>query len=74
VTEIIKGGLKKLLNEKEVAEQIGMSTHWLRRKRLTGGGIPFLKMSNGAKSAVRYEEEAVEAYKRSRVRTSTSEA
>jgi len=62
----------KLLNEKEVAEQIGMSVHWMRRKRLTGGGIPFLKMSDHG--AVRYEEEAVEAYKRSRVRTSTSAA
>ena len=59
----------KLLNEKEVAEQIGMSVHWMRRKRLTGGGIPFLKMSDGG--AVRYEEEAVEAYKLSRRREST---
>ncbi|MBU5635502.1 helix-turn-helix domain-containing protein [Geomonas sp. Red69] len=62
----------KLLNEKEVAEQIGMSVHWLRRMRITGGGIPFLKMGNGAKAGVRYEVDAVEAFKRSRVRTSTS--
>ncbi len=62
----------KLLNEKEVAEQIGMSVHWLRRKRITGGGIPFLKMSDGAKGGVRYETEAVETFKRSRVKTSTS--
>ena len=62
----------RLLNEKEVAALIGMSVHWLRRKRLTGGGIPFLKMSDNG--AVRYEEEAVETYKRGRVRTSTSAA
>lgn len=63
----------RLLKEREVAEQIGMSVHWLRRKRITGGGIPFLKLGEG-KSAVRYEEEAVEAFKRSHVRTSTSQA
>lgn len=63
----------KLLNEKEVAEQIGMSVHWLRRKRLTGGGIPFLKMGDGAKGGVRYEQGAVEEFKNSRVRRSTSD-
>jgi len=60
----------KLLKEKEVAEQLGMSVHWLRRKRLTGGGIPFLKMS--AHGAVRYEQGAVNVFKAGRVRTSTS--
>jgi len=64
--------MTKLLNEKEVAERLGMSVYWMRHKRLTGGGIPFIKMGDGAKGGVRYEEEAVEAYKRSRVRTSTS--
>ena len=61
----------KLLNEKEVAAQIGMSVHWMRRKRLTGGGIPFLKMSDHG--AVRYDESAVEEYRRGRVRLSTSD-
>jgi len=61
----------KLLGEKEVAEQIGMSVHWLRRKRITGGGIPFLKMAEG-KGAVRYDQESVEEFKRSKVRRSTS--
>ena len=59
----------KLLNEKEVAEQIGMSVHWLRRKRITGGGIPFLKMSDGG--AVRYEQGAVTEFINSRSRRST---
>jgi hypothetical protein len=62
----------KLLREKEVAERTGMSVFWLRQKRITGGGIPFIKMGDGAKGAVRYEEEAVESFKRSRTRTSTS--
>jgi len=60
-----------LLREQDVAELIGMSVHWLRRKRLTGGGIPFIKISDHG--AVRYEPAAVEAYKSSRVRRSTSE-
>lgn len=62
----------KLLKEKEVAEMIGMSVHWLRRMRIVGGGIPFIKMSDSAKGGIRYEDAAVEAFKRSRVRTSTS--
>lgn len=61
----------KLLREKEVAEMIGMSVSWMRRKRLTGGGIPFIKMSEGG--AVRYEQGAVDTYKASRVRRSTSD-
>jgi len=64
--------MSKLLNEKEVAEQIGMSVHWMRYKRLSGGGIPFLKMGDG-RGAVRYEQGAVDAFKLSRVRRSTSE-
>lgn len=69
----------KLLRETEVAEQIGMSTHWLRRKRLTGGGIPYLKMSGastgagGDKGAVRYAQSSVDAFVASRVRSSTSD-
>lgn len=63
----------KLLKEKEVAELIGMSVHWLRRKRVTGGGIPFLKMGDGLKGGVRYEESAIESYKETRARRSTSE-
>lgn len=62
----------KLLNEAEVAEQLGMSVHWMRRKRLTGGGVPFLKMSDGAKAAIRYEQSAIDAYKTSRMRANTS--
>lgn len=71
--------MSRLLKEQEVAEQIGMSVSWLRRKRLTGGGIPYLKMSSGAcnekggKGAVRYEQSAVDAFKVSIVRRSTSE-
>jgi len=61
----------RLMTEKEVAEQIGVSVHWLRRKRVTGGGIPFIKLSDG-KGAVRYDQGAVEAFMQGRVRKSTS--
>jgi hypothetical protein len=62
----------KLLTEKEVAAQISMSVHWLRRMRITGGAIPFIKMP-GVKGAVRYEPAAVEAFLRGRMKKSTSQ-
>ena len=60
-----------MLNEKEVAEILGMSVWWVRRKRQTGGGVPYIKMSPGERGGVRYEIETVEAFKRSRVQRST---
>ena len=50
---------------------VGMSVHWLRRKRWEGGGIPFIKMSE--KGAVRYSEEVVIRYLDAHFRTSTSD-
>lgn len=61
-----------LLTEKEVAQRIGMSVHWLRRKRWSGGGIPFCKLGGGEGGAVRYRPEDVEAFIAERVRKSTS--
>jgi hypothetical protein len=46
-----------------------MSVHWLRRKRWEGGGIPFIKMTDGG--AVRYSGKTVQSYLDSRFRTST---
>jgi predicted DNA-binding transcriptional regulator AlpA len=62
-----------LLNEHEVAQMIGMSVHWLRRKRWEGGGIPYIKMGGGRGASVRYAPEAVEAYIAAKVRKSTSD-
>ncbi|QSV46080.1 helix-turn-helix transcriptional regulator [Geobacter benzoatilyticus] len=62
-----------LLNEKEVARLIGMSTHWLRRKRWEGGGIPYIKLSGG-NGAVRYRSEDVINFVESRCCTNTSHA
>jgi predicted DNA-binding transcriptional regulator AlpA len=62
----------RLLNEKEAAERIGMSVHYMRRLRVVGGGIPYIKLG-GLKSAVRYEEGAIEAFIGARIKTSTSQ-
>ena len=63
--------MPKLMTEKETAVMVGMSVHWLRRKRWEGGGIPFIKISD--KGAVRYSEEVVIQYLDARFRTSTSD-
>lgn len=61
--------MNRLMTEKETALMVGMSVHWLRRKRWEGDGIPFIKMSQ--RGAVRYEEETVRHYLDERFRTST---
>lgn len=45
----------KLLNQKQVAEIIGLSEAWLERKRWEGGGIPYRKLGR----CVRYDEHDV---------------
>lgn len=65
--------MSELLNEKEVAKLIGLTVHWLRRKRWSGGGIPFIKIANGSAGAVRYRREDVERFIESKVRKSTSD-
>lgn len=61
--------MPRLMTETETAVMVGMSVHWLRRKRWEGDGIPFIKMTDGG--AVRYSEETVLKYLDSRLRTST---
>jgi len=63
--------MQKLMTEKETAALVGMSVHWLRRKRWEGGGIPFVKLSE--RGAVRYAEETVTQYIDAHFRTSTSD-
>lgn len=45
----------KLLNQKQVAEIIGLSEAWLERKRWEGCGIPYRKLGR----CVRYDEHDV---------------
>ena len=61
--------MPKLMTEKETAVMVGMSVHWLRRKRWEGGGIPYIKMAD--RGAVRYSEDVVQKYLNERFRTST---
>lgn len=63
-----------LLDEIEASLRTGMSVHWFRRKRWSGGGIPFIKMGDGAKGAVRYRGADVDAFISARVRRSTSDS
>lgn len=60
-----------LLNETQVAEIIGLTVHWLRRKRWAGGGIPFIKIADNG--AVRYRQEDIEKFLNARVQSSTSD-
>jgi hypothetical protein len=61
--------MPRLMTETETAVMVGMSVHWLRRKRWEGGGIPFIKMTHGG--AVRYSEDIIRDYVESHYRTST---
>jgi predicted DNA-binding transcriptional regulator AlpA len=58
-----------LLHAKQVATQLGVSTSWLAKSRLTGTGPRFIKIGR----AVRYSMPAVREYILSRQRNSTSE-
>ena len=62
--------MSNLINEKQAAEKIGLSVHWLRRKRWSGGGIPYVKVSTGG--AVRYRSEDIDAYVSRRVQELTN--
>jgi len=57
------------LNETQAAEFLGVSVFWMRRARWAGNGPEFLKYG----AAVRYAPEALQAYRNSRVRRSTSD-
>jgi hypothetical protein len=61
--------MKRLLTEKEAAERLGLKPKTLRKKRVVGGGPPYVKLG----FAVRYEEDALERYAAERVRLSTSD-
>jgi len=55
--------------EHQVSEITNMSLAWLRKKRITGGGIPFSKMGR----TVKYRLSDVQEYMEQRMVRSTSE-
>ena len=61
--------LARLLTPLETAQLLGVSLSWLAKARLRGDGPRFVKIGR----SVRYREEAVLEFIRSRTRNSTSE-
>jgi hypothetical protein len=61
--------LPRLLTERQVADILGISVKTLRNWRVSGGPLPFVKISR----AVRYEPEAVARLIAQQRRTSTSD-
>jgi hypothetical protein len=50
--------MKKFLNEKEMAQRLGVSVAWLRKRRITGGGPVFCKMGR----LVRYPDDSADVF------------
>ena len=61
--------MDRLLTTKEAARFLGVSEAFLERDRWAGASIPFIRVGS---RAVRYEISALDAFVRSRVRTSTA--
>ncbi len=59
----------RLLTTKEAANFLGVSEAFLERDRWAGADIPFIQVGS---RAVRYQLSTLEAFVRSRVRTSTA--
>jgi hypothetical protein len=57
-----------LLTPKETAVHLKLSTSWLAKQRLKGGGPPYLKLEG----AVRYPLVDLQLWKKARLRLSTS--
>jgi hypothetical protein len=64
---------KRNLTEREASDEYGMSVHWYRRKRWSGGGPVYIKVSDGPGGKVLYPEESLDRYFASRTRNSTSD-
>ena len=59
----------RLLTETEVEDKYGFTVSWLRKRRVTGGGIPYLKIG----PSVRYRPRNIGVYLESCMRNSTSD-
>lgn len=57
------------VGEAQVSAITDMSLAWLRKKRITGGGIPYSKMGR----TVKYRLDIVQEYMEQRMVSSTSE-
>ena len=61
--------MKTLLTEIEVAKQLALTTHPLRKWRWLGKGPHFIKIG----SSVRYEQEKINTFIEANIKESTSE-
>jgi predicted DNA-binding transcriptional regulator AlpA len=59
---------EQLLTPKQAAAFLNLSTSWLAKQRLTGGGPPYIKMGG----AVRYSASVLQEWMRGKQRLSTS--
>lgn len=62
--------MKKILRTREAAAYVGLAKSTLEKKRLTGDGPPFVRLSH---RAVGYDVAALDAWLAQRVNISTSE-
>jgi predicted DNA-binding transcriptional regulator AlpA len=60
----------QVLTPKQAAAFLNLSTSWLAKQRLKGGGPPYIKMGG----AVRYSAAALQEWMRGKQRLSTSGA
>jgi hypothetical protein len=58
---LVSNSQQQLLCDKDVAKALNISVSTMRRWRMTGGGVPFLKIGG----AVRYSPESLRDYLKS---------
>jgi len=62
--------LDQLLTESETSDLISLTPRWLQKKRMEGGGIPFVRISS---RCVRYRRRDVVQWCEERLAASTSD-
>jgi Helix-turn-helix domain len=60
---------KAYLTEKEAARYLNLTTKWFQNKRLTGDGIPYVKLGG----AIRYSAKTILDYVKEATRTNSSQ-
>jgi hypothetical protein len=65
----IATGLERLLTPRDAANFLRVSESWLAKARMRGDGPPYAKFGR----SIRYQENGLIGYTRSRLRVSTSE-
>ena len=61
--------VRSMLSQREAAATLGVSTATMMRLRLGGKGPPWMRVSDGPRSPVRYPLDALRQWARDRLRT-----